>query len=243
MNSLTTPYGTTLFAITDTTGTFPNGRSVLVTQPDGGHQLYVYQDNAPGVPYSYPTNQIPTTAPFVNTFDTNELNLRNTFYWGPLQYTNLSTTNIVAFTTTDFRLARMQHWLISYGETLSMERDPSPDNGGSIEGQKIWYDYAGKQKYLGSAAFQGSQVNPLFEARVLPDGTTSFVRTDRNAVGAVITNISTYTVNGTNSFRTNVYVYGPNQIDLLITTNALGVQVSSNSYNAYTKSRPTTTRE
>ena len=231
VHSLTTPYGTTSFTLTDTTGTnaSPNGRSVLVTQPDGGHQLYLYTNNAPGVSNTYPAAAIPDTSPFSNTFDTTNLNLRDSFYWGPRQYANLSTTNISSFRTNDFQKAQMQHWLISDGATLSMERDPSPDNGGTIEGQKTWYDYGGK--YLSS--YQGTQVEPLFVARVLPDGTTSITRTDRNSFGAVTNEISTYSTGGTVAFRTNIYVYATNQIDLLITTNALGVQVSSNSYNAY----------
>ena len=144
VTNLVTPYGTTSFTITDTNGTNtpPNGRSVLVTQPDGGHQLYLDQDNAPGIASSYPTSQIPDTVPFTNMFDTNNLNLRDSFHWGPRQYVNLSTTTISLFKTNDFLLARMQHWLISDGATFSMERDPSPDNGGTIEGQKTWYDYA-----------------------------------------------------------------------------------------------------
>ena len=65
-------------------------------------------------------------------------------------------------------------------------------------------------------------MEPLFVARVLPDGTTSFTRTDRNSLGAVKTNISTYSPGGTVVLRTNIYVYAANQIDLLIATNALG---------------------
>ena len=125
----------------------------------------------------------------------------------------------------------MQHWLISYGSTISMERDPSPDIYGNIEGQKTWYDYEGR--YGTGNEFQGTQINPMFVAQVLPDGTTRFTYSLHNSFGAVTNEISTYTVNGTNSYRTNTYVYDPSGIDLLITTNALGVQVSSNIYNAY----------
>lgn len=233
-SSLTTPYGTTSFNVTETsTNHPPSGRSVLVTQPDGGHQLYLYEDYAPGISNKYPSSVIPNTSTFTNTFDTTNLNIRNTFYWGPRQYANLSTTNIGAFTNSDFRLARMQHWLTttnSYvGNTLSMERDPSPDTNGTIEGQKIWYDYAGKT----NSAYEGTQVEPLYVAQVLPDGTTRFTRSLRNSLGAVTNEVSTYSSGGSVAFRTSVYVYDPHQIDLLITTNVLGVQVSNNSYNAY----------
>jgi RHS repeat-associated protein len=233
--SLTTPYGTTSFSIANTHGinNIPErGRSVLITQPDGGHQLYLYTNNAPGVSNAYPSSAVPSTSPFSNTFDNSDLKLRDTFYWGPRQYANLSSTNISSFLASDFRLARMQHWLTSasssIGDTLSMVRDPSPDTNGLIEGQKIWYDYAGKT----NTEFEGTQVEPLYVAQVLPDGTTRFTRSLRNSLGAVTNEISTYSAGSGVAFRTNIYVFDPNQIDLLITTNALGVQVSSNSYNA-----------
>ena len=83
--NMITPYGTNSFAITDTGGAnvAPNGRSVLVTQPDGSHELYLYQDSAAGVTNAYPTNQVPGTSPYTNTFDNSDLNLRNSFHWGP----------------------------------------------------------------------------------------------------------------------------------------------------------------
>jgi RHS repeat-associated protein len=234
VSGLTTPYGTTSFSITDTSGTnvVPNGRSVLVTQPDGGHQLYLYQDAAPSVASSYATNVVPNTGAFNNTLDNSDLNLRNTFYWGARQYASLTTTNIASFSANDFRKAKMRHWLRSLldsvGGTLSMERDPSPDAGGSIEGQKTWYDYTGKA----NAEYEGTQIMPLFVARVLPDGTTSFTRTDRNSLGAAIDEISTYSANGSVALRTNLYNYAANGIDMLAVTNALGVQISKNIYNA-----------
>jgi len=112
-SSLTTPYGTTSFTITDTSGTnvIPNGRSILITQPDGGHQLYFYKDSAPGVPAKYPSSEVPDTTPFANTIENTGMAYRNTFYWGPKQYAALSTTDIASFTTNDFRKARMRHWL------------------------------------------------------------------------------------------------------------------------------------
>jgi hypothetical protein len=68
VTNMTTPYGTTSFAITDSPFTNatattlpPNGRSVLITHPDGTHDLYLYQDSAPGIASSYPTNQVPST--------------------------------------------------------------------------------------------------------------------------------------------------------------------------------------
>lgn len=230
VTSLTTPYGTTGFNIVDPADT-SSGRSVLVIQPDGGHQLYLYEDSPPGFLNSYPAGQIPNTSPFANTLDT-DLNHHDSFYWGPRQYAALSTTNISAFTANDFLKAQMRHWLMSspgsVSRTLSVERDPSPDSAGTIEGQKTWYDYAGKT----NSAYEGTQIMPLLVARVLPDRTTSFTRTDCNSFGAVTNEVSTYSASGGVALRTNIYTYDDNGIDLITTTNALGVQVSSNAYNA-----------
>jgi hypothetical protein len=209
VTSLTTPYRTTSFSIIDPGNNLPDGRSVLVTQPDGGHQLYLYTNGAPGISNTYSSDPPITYPPFANTLDNAELNIRNTFFWGPRQYANLSTTTISSFTPVDFKKARMKHWLKednfvnTIGSTLSMQREPSPDAGGTIEGQKTWYDYVGKT----NAQYQGTQALPLLVARVLPDGTTSFSRTDRNSLGMVTTNISTYSDSGSVLFRTNIYTY------------------------------------
>lgn len=235
VTSMTTLYGTTDFNITDTSGTnvvAPNGRSILITRPDGSQELYLYQDSASGVTNTYATNQVPNTSPFTNNFDNTDLSLRNTFHWGPRQYAALSTTNISLFTANDFRKARMEHWLqsalVAVSGTLSMGRDPSPDSAGTIEGQKTWYDYIGKT----NSEQDGTQVLPLFVARVLPDGTTAFTRTDRNSFGAVTNEVSTYSIGSSVLLRTNIYTYDANGIDVIAITNALGVQVSSNNYNA-----------
>lgn len=242
VTNLATPYGSTSFAFTDSTGTnaTPNGRSVLVTEPDGSRQLFLYTNSAPGVASSYAGSAVPNTGTFSNLFDNSELNLRNSFHWGRRQFAALSTTNLTALTNilanltaNDYRKGRLQHWLKSgsntVGDIVSLAREPSPDAGGTSEGPITWYDYTGKT----NAACLGTQVLPLFGALVLPDGTTRFTRTERNALGAVTNEISTYTSNSVAALRTNTYTYATNLIDLVSATNALGVQVLSNSYNAY----------
>ncbi|MBI3851947.1 MAG: RHS repeat-associated core domain-containing protein [Verrucomicrobia bacterium] len=232
VTNLTTPYGTTSFQITDATDAAPIGRSVLVTEPNGAKQLYLYTNSA-ALPVSYATNDVPVTSPFTNTFDNADLNLRNSFHWDARQYAALSTTNISGFTSNDFFKARMQHWLKattnSMGPTLSLTREPSPDSAGTTEGQKTWYDHAGKT----NSAYQGTQILPLFVARVLPDGTTSFARTERNDWGAVTSQVDTYTKpDGTVGQRTNTFTYASNNIDVLTHISADGTQVSSNYFNA-----------
>jgi RHS repeat-associated protein len=233
--SMQTPYGTTSFSVTETvTGqTLPSGRSILVTDPDGVNELFLYQDSANGISSSYASSQVPVTTNFSNGFENTHLDLRNTFHWGRQQYAALSTTTIASFKTNDFRIASMRHWLLSapatVGETISLSRLPSPDSGGFTEGQKTWYDYAGKT----NNSYEGTQILPLFVAQVLPDGTTRFTRTDRNGLGLVTTSIDTYSAGGSIALRTNILTYSTNSIDLLTVTNAIGVQTTSNAYNGY----------
>ena len=235
LTNLITPYGTTTFQVADQMSTNTpsdgRGRSILVTRPDGSRELFLYTNSAAGVPSSYSTNEIPSVSPYSQTFDTNSLNARTSFHWGPRQYANLSTTNMASFTANDFRLARMIHWLkasdTTISSSMSLVRDPSPDVSGSTEGQKTWYDYAGKT----NIAYQGTQSYPLFEATVLPDGSSRFSRDDRNSYGNSTTNVSTFTSGTAVALRTNVLVYATNDIDVILATNALSVRVISNAFN------------
>ena len=225
VTNLTTPYGTTSFVISNGASSGPpNGRSILVGRPDGSHELYLYQDSAAGAASSLTP---PGTSPFGNTFNTTDLDSRNSYYWGPRQYEALSSTNIGVFTAADFLKARWKHWLLdgtgAIGSTLSIERDSSPDSAGSIAGQMTWYDYAGKT----NSEYEGNQINPLFVAKTLPDTSTYFVRTERNSFGQVTAVTSTYA----GGLRANTFGYSADGIDLIVETNGLGVMVSSNAYN------------
>ncbi|HEY3915186.1 MAG TPA: RHS repeat-associated core domain-containing protein [Verrucomicrobiae bacterium] len=235
VTGLSTPYGTTSFTLTDTPATAapPNGRSVLVTDPDGSSELYLYQDNAPGIASSYTNGVMPATGAVTNMFDNTNLQVRNTFHWGKRQYADLSHTNISSFTTNDFRLAQMKHWMLksdfTLGQTVALKRKPSPDIAGAIEGEKSWYDYVGKT----NSEFEGTQFLPLNIAKVLPDGTTAFAWNARNTLGMVTTNISTWSSNGSVALRTNIYTYLANGTDLVTITNALNIRIQSNSFNAF----------
>src|SRR6266540_2223971 len=87
----------------------------------------------------------------------------------------------------------------------------------------------------GWATFSRSSALPSFSAWVLPGGTsTRFTRYTRNQTGSPIEEIDTYTkTDGSIGARTNSFGFASNGIDLLTVTNALGVRVSSNYFNAY----------
>ncbi len=231
---MTTPYGPTTFQLQDTPPgeSAPNGRSVLITDPDGSSELYLATNDAAGVEASF--SAVPNTSPLPNLFDTNNLNVRDTFHWGKMQYANLSTTNSSLMSSNDFHKATLKHWLLTASneveQTLSVERDPSPDVHGATEGQIRWYDYAGKT----NSEYEGTQFLPLLTAVVLPNGNPNFTWNARNSLGAVATNITTYSSGGTaTALRTNILTYATNAIDVISVTNAMNVQVASNSFNAY----------
>ncbi|HEY3762423.1 MAG TPA: hypothetical protein VGN23_11815, partial [Verrucomicrobiae bacterium] len=238
--NLTTPYGATSFGIIDgASSSDPNGRSILVTRTDSSHELFLYTNNAICEPVYYPYYP-PSASAFPSNIPTGLPSTQglmyefNSFHWGPRQYAALSTTNIAGFTANDLLKARMKHWKLDYwflgtpeiGNLVTFERDPSPDSAGTIEGQKTWYDY-----YYDNLIATGDQLLPMTVARLLPDGSTAYTWIARNVWGNPFFTISTYS----GGLRTNFFGIDPigNGIDMVAITNASGVQVSSNVFNAY----------
>ena len=99
----------------------------------------------------------------------------NTYYWGPLQYSTLSTNSLLYMTESDWLKARMRHWLGLPGggtdgfriDTLSVQRDPSQD--GLTAGQLTFYDYLDKDGPY-PLSDPGGHILPAVVAKVLPDG-------------------------------------------------------------------------
>ena len=211
--------------------------------------LYVYvdADSTGQITNSYAA-YCPATTNFSNLFDATNSDQRDSFYWGPRQYTLLPSTFLSDLTnntlaqvylnelyTTNYLQARQRHWLTNasagsfqLGQTLSLERTPSPD--GVSLGQITWYDYAGKVGNNPEA--QGTNSLPLFQAWTLPNGQSRFIRSERNSLAKPTRVIETYSGQGaTLQLRTNTLTYGTNSIDLLLVTNALGVQAINNTFN------------
>jgi YD repeat-containing protein len=188
VTNLTTPYGATSFKISDVRQSpstrVPNGRVIQITESDGGKELYLFTNNAPGLATNY--SQIPSLSPYTGTtLDNTSMDVNNSFHWNKLQYANLSSSfqmsgNVSQLTSNDFFRGRMRHWLRtgsgtnSVSQILSMQREASPN--GTTEGQKTWYDYAGKT----NTEYIGTQSEALFVARFLPNGNTNFTRILRN---------------------------------------------------------------
>jgi len=183
------------------------------------------------MPSAYDNNEVPDDTP-LETLDNTMMNYRNSFHWDQQQYANLSTNylltkNVSNLTTNDYRKARLKHWLLRsqdsawyVSETLSLEREPSPDEDGATEGQKTWYDYAGKS---GGNEREGTNSVPGVIAQVLPDGSTQYTYYELNEWRLPIAEVSTYSSGGSILTRTNTIEYYDNHLDVKKVSDALGL--------------------
>ncbi len=234
MTSLTTPYGSTGFefhAQWETSGNenFVQKRAVRVTRPDQSRELFLYQHRTdPMVPAQI--TPIPSVTGYLFDNGANGANHpafyhRNSFHWGPRQYAALMglyfsppsfpITDVlsgIAGNTPAHHLARQRHWRlgadgISITDTLSSEREPSPDSAGQVEGAWTWYGYANQD----TSTVSSEPPDPLLNciARLLPDGTTRFTTVEYHPYAHFPTRrIESYTAsNGALGTRTNTYSY------------------------------------
>jgi hypothetical protein len=235
VTQLVTPYGTTAFEfdISGNLGVFD--RLLRITRPDSTQEFYGMINTYAGTNWpDFATSQIPTNTP-VGTLDTTGRSERNTFYWNPSQYAQVSSTAITNFTWNEFKKGHIYHWLAStvqgytHFDSISVDQAPSAD--GTTEGQLIWYDYTGKPSGVNYET--GDQILPAVIARVMPDGSTTYQYNQLTSIGKATNVIEKWVNGGSALYRTNSYGYAANGIDLLTATNALGIRVSSNYFNSY----------
>ena len=257
ITNLTTPYGNTGFGFyevddTNQVGEFVEQKAIYVSEPAGANQLFYFLHRGLDTNGNSLLAAIGTapTVPGQTNFDDGysgsihpTLNYRNSIHWGRLQYTSLSSnvqallpssiSNAVAvLTTNDFRKGRVRNWLwqpdgASVSESISSERDPSPDPTGKIEGLRTWYNYGGKP----SSEIVGSNPQITCVAKVLPDGTSQYVRynysTGTYANGLVSDSESSYSApGGTVGEVTNWFIYAGNGIDVTSISNSTGQYVN-----------------
>jgi YD repeat-containing protein len=249
LDQLTTPYGTTSFTFTDegleldpwdmywlVTDGYVSSilRSVVVTEPNGSHQMFAYNSYVTFAWGNVNTTNIPSSTPDGSLLDDGAyLVYRNSFYWGRQQFANLSATflatgatnwDLTQLTTGDFLNGRWQHWLHSsdggQSDALSMEQDPSPD--GSTPGEMTWFTYPGQPPggvydlYGNQASyFQGTSASPTLTIKMLPDGSQWYQQYQVDQWGNKTNVISTYSVGGSVLTRTKSYTYSTNGVDLL----------------------------
>ena len=189
ITSLTTPYGVTSFAKSESGTT----RSLETVYPDGNRERVEYnQSPGPSIPSSDSPQSVPAGMATRNEF----LFFRNTFYWDRMAY---------ASAAGDYTKAKIYHWLHTTNIALTagiLESVKEP-----LEG-RVWYDYAGQPVSEFSSLVVGSSNQPTHIGRVLDDGSTQLYTYEYNGFGNVTKMIDP-------SGRTFSYVYAANGIDLL----------------------------
>jgi RHS repeat-associated protein len=243
--SFSTLYGSTEF--NEIGGDYVN-RGMFVIEPDWIGHLFLYRDQsaklndgeeAPDlIPSSYPTNDVPNTGSFSNTFDNSKQDERNSYYFNSRAVAGLdgflSTYNANDVYLADYRVSRRRHWLRGYNNEavvtpiLALEQAPSPDD--ATWGQKVWFDYGGK---TGGNWTRGTNTVPRLVAQILPDGASRYAYTETNPLRNPTRTISTYGNIGSVATRTNTFSYAGDGIDLLEARGPGNELVSSNAYNSF----------
>jgi len=248
ITSLTTPYGTTAFTYYEVDdGDVTDGvqqRAIYISEPEGAQQLYYYLHTNSAVSATNISPNVPG-----QSFDNGSsgssghqaLSYRNTYYWGRRQFAALSYsfTNALSYslsmglanlTGADYNKARLRHWLLlgaddlSLTESMSSERDPSPDAAGLTPGLRTWYNYVGQP----SVDVLGSNPQVSCIARLLPDGSSQYITYNyypagQPGAGFVSDNESSYSrANGTVGVLTNWFAYAANSVDLISVSNSAG---------------------
>ncbi len=257
---LITPYGTNSFyqQLFELEG---SGAFVVVTEPNGSHQmfLYTYKDafaNFSGyvdaVPKTYvdpdnvPTNRPADNAQGTNTLDNPDWNNSqeddhmldcNSFYWGRQQFDNLSAQflashwNYSQLLKNDYEAGRLRHWNYT-ADQQGQSHSLSMEREPSPDGRTT----PGKMTwydYPGKTRFylEGTSQFPSLEIKVLPDGSEWYKLYQADQFGNNTNIISTYSVNGTVLTRTNSYVYSTNGVDLLRQIGPDGVVQAAYAYD------------
>ncbi len=160
INSMTTPYGTTIFVQTNE-GT----RRVLdVTNPLGQRERVEFRHQAPGINAADPANTVPTGIQLQNDLN----HYRNSFYWD---------AQAMEIAPEDYTKATIYHWLHSPQSLTSrvLESTKRP-----LE-NRVWFNYPGQA----SSILEGNSAQPSLVARVMDDGTTQLSAFTYNSIGKV----------------------------------------------------------
>ena len=207
ITSLTTPYGTTVFA----SGQTNRSSWLLATDPLGQNELAEYIDSIDPsiIPDTDPTLLVPTNSNF-NVIDA-YLNDRNTFYWDKLA---------MQLYPSNFVYAKIYHWLHSPDlnsceGVLESTKNPLED--------RVWRTYAGQFNSISI----GTNSEPSGVGRVLDDGSSQIYQYQYNSFGKIIQSIDP-----TN--RTTFYTYASNQIDLLQVAQQVGANLQTLASYTYT---------
>jgi YD repeat-containing protein len=236
ITNLTTPYGTTVFSYTDINFATNDviDRAVMVSDALGGTNLYVYRAYASFLnTTAYTLPQQPGSAPSIST---NRMSYQNSWHWGPLQFSALSTGNMNSFTAADYNKGRLINWLsdssgANANDAINMKQSVSPD--GTLQGEQVWYAYDGEFTVSG-LTYKGTDAKPALAAAILPDGNSWYQWTQRNSVGNITNILDTWSqgFQSTVNIRSNQFFYAINGIDIVQQIGPLGETVLGCSYDS-----------
>lgn len=164
ITSMTTPYGTTSFAMGESNvGSQYESRWITITDPLGDQERVEFIHGVASVAGS--EAQVPTGSPIAlhNLY----LNYRNTYFWDK---------KAMKQHPGDYNKARIFHWVhhgSASGSVLQATKSPLES--------RVWYTYPGQQ--YSTATTGMTLARPSWVGRVLPDGTTQATKTTYNALG------------------------------------------------------------
>jgi RHS repeat-associated protein len=245
LSRLITPYGTSSFDYYSGSG----WRGLRVTELGSRKQFYLQGDGptnlfSNGASEGYSLSNYLYSAGFPSTCEVLNLNQHNSYYWGPRQYDNLSSTvrshldstnfAIADLTTNDFNKGRTRHWLVKSGavkwpgSALALERQPSPQTDGAVQGTMIWYDHEGK--IGGDLSLEGYSRFPRITARRVSDADWEVRYAERFWNDRVKLATENYGPPGAVAWRSTTYQFAANHIDLTKVIES-GVTTVTNEYN------------
>lgn len=191
VSALTTPYGTTTFAYSDS-GTNPTGdvtRYLNATDPLGNTERVEYNVNEGS--YSDPSDTVPTGMNTYNAY----LYYRDTYYWDKHAY---------AVAAGNYSMAKVTHWC-HWAQNTNYTSDFVESSKAPLE-NRVWFNYPGQ----GSSSYlSGTYNKPTAIGRVLDDGTSQVSQMAYNAQGNITQMIDPVG-------RETQFTYAANGVDLLM---------------------------
>jgi RHS repeat-associated protein len=197
--SMTTPYGTTLFAREPDPLTTNSFRFIQATDQLGATERVEFRWSTTAIPATAPANQVPAGFDAYNQ----GLDHYNSLYWDKRAMT---------LYPGDVSKATITHWLLYLYEQFTpfyYEHGFSTSVPHSVKmplENRVWYAYPGQ----GSQTSVGTWIRPTQAARVLDDGSSQIAQASYNDQGNVLTRTDPLG-------RQTSYGYAANGIDLVET--------------------------
>lgn len=165
INSLTTGYGTTTFAMGESGTT----RWLEVTDPNGDKERTEYVHQAGGMVFSEPAANTPAGIAVFNQY----LNYRDSYYWNKAAY-----KEAFANGGHDYTKAKQYHWL--HTQDINVCSGVIETTKEAYE-NRVWYHYQGQT--TPGVMNDTMTIHPDAIARVLDDGSTQLSQFEYNSHG------------------------------------------------------------